>query len=339
MSSELLKIGVVGLGYWGPNLVRNFTQLDNCDLVAVCDLDGKRLHLLQKTYRHLLFTKDYDELVGNVDAVAVATPAGSHYSLGRKALEAGKSVFIEKPLTSSVVDGEKLMDLADQRRLTLMVDHTFIYHPAVREVKRVIDDNALGKLLYFESARQNWGLFPSDLNAIWDLAVHDVAILNHLSAQKPEAVVAIGDRFGRRPIEDRAYIHLFYPSGFRADINVSKLTPNKVRSLNIIGERKSIIYDDLLISEQVRVFDRTVDEELDVERQYAVRWGYKAGSIFSPNLPAEEALRNSCGHFIDCVLQRRQPLTGGSEGLAVVSILEKADESMRKSGERISICR
>lgn len=333
-----LRIGIVGLGYWGPNLLRNLAEVDNGDLVAACDVDERRFGRLEKRYRGVLFTTSLSELLSMVDALVVATPVETHFPIAKKALAEGKHVLLEKPMTAKLEEAIELVNLSEQKRVTLMVDHVFVYHPAVRTIKEILDRGELGKLSYFDSLRQNWGARQVDVNAIWDLAIHDVAILSYLFARRPESVIAVGNRAGRRRDEDRASLHLFYPeTDFVADISVSNISPVKVRTIKIGGEKRLLVYDDVQVGERIKIYEHVVDEELDEKGRFAVRWNYRVGPMYSPNVPIEEALLNVCRHFVTCILENRRPLTGGEQGLEVVGILQKACESLKSGGERIRI--
>ncbi|MEF7616682.1 Gfo/Idh/MocA family oxidoreductase [Aquincola sp. MAHUQ-54] len=333
----MINIGVIGYGYWGPNLVRNFSETPGLRLVAVADLDRARLDPVQRRYPAITTTTDYRDLLRDpaVDAIAVATPVDTHFELGMAVLRAGKHLWMEKPMAQTSDEARQLVELADERGLTLIVDHTFIYTPAVRKMRELIAGGELGRIYYYDSIRVNLGLFQRDVSVIADLAVHDFAILAHILDEQPVAVTASGiNHFPGTP-ENLAYVTLFYDSGTIAHANVSWLAPVKVRQILVGGSRKMITYDDLEPSEKVKVYDKGVSFTDDPGQIHEMRVGYRSGDMWAPRLAVTEALRNEGEHFVDCVNHGRLPQTGGGLGLRVVQLIEAASASMRRKGETV----
>lgn len=334
----MLKMGVIGYGYWGPNLVRNFSDCGKAVVTAVSDTRPERLELVARRYPGVQTTTDVRELVANpdVDAVAIATPVSSHYELALQALQAGKHVLVEKPFTATVAEGERLIEEAEKRNLTLMVDHTFLYTPAVRKIKELVDQGELGPLFYYDSVRVNLGLFQHDVNVIWDLAVHDLSIMDFVLESPARAVSATGMAHVDGQPEDVAYLTCYFPNKLIAHFHVNWLAPVKVRRTLIGGGKKMIVYDDLEPSEKVKVYDKgiTVNEP---EGAYQLMVGYRSGDMWAPRLDTTEALRTEALHFIECVETGKRPLTDGQAGLRVVRILEAATESLKNLGKPVEL--
>lgn len=333
----MIRIGIIGYGYWGPNLVRNFVDLRDVEVAAVADLDASKLATLQRRFPAIRVTTDWHDVVRDpsIDAVAVATPVSSHFQLGMAALKAGKHLWIEKPMAETSLQGAKLVHEAERRQRVLMVDHTFIYTGAIRRMAAVIRGGELGQMLYYDSIRVNLGLFQHDVNVISDLAVHDFSILEHLLQEHPVAVSASGiNHFPGTP-ENLAYITLFYDSGMIAHVNVSWLAPVKVRQILIGGSKKMITYDDLQPSEKVKIYDKGISFTDDPEQIYQMRVGYRTGDMLAPRLDTTEALRVAGEHFVDCIARQQTPETGGALGLRVVELIEAATSSMRGRGETV----
>lgn len=328
-----LGVAVVGAGYWGPNLIRNFYENERVTLVAVCDLDEKKLDKIARRYPTVSTTKSYDELLSNpaVQAVVVATPVHTHYPLAKKALEAGKHVLVEKPMCLTAADCMALIALAEERGLTLMVDHTFVYHGAVRRMKEELDSGAMGELLYFDSVRVNLGLFQSDINVVWDLAPHDLSIMDYLIGKNPVSIHATGACHAGNGMEDIAYITVQFEGNVIAHFHVSWLSPVKVRQILVGGTRKMVVYDDIEQMEKVRIYDKgiTVEQPKTDEERYANLVSYRVGDMMAPKLDLTEALTVEVAHFVDCVLNKKKPITDGAAGLRVVQILEATDRAMR----------
>jgi predicted dehydrogenase len=337
----MINIGVIGYGYWGPNLVRNFAELAAAKVVAVSDLSPKKLELVQRRYPGVKATTDFQELLRDpaIDAIAVATPVNTHFELGMAALKSGKHLWLEKPMTESSLQARKLVDEAEKRNKVLIVDHTFIYTGAVRKMAEIIRAGELGRLYYYDSLRVNLGLFQRDVSVISDLAVHDFAILDYLLSEHPTAVSASGiNHFPGTP-ENLAFITLFYDSGVIAHINVSWLAPVKVRQILVGGSKKMITYDDLEPSEKVKVYDKGVSFTEDPQQIMEMRVGYRTGDMWAPKLDGSEALRVEGEHFIDCIEHGKAPQTDGRLGLRVVELIEAATSSMRGRGEAVYIQR
>lgn len=335
----MIRIGVIGYGYWGPNLVRNFAETPQASVVAVADLDKKRLELLQRRYPTVKTTTDFQDLLkdASIDAVAVATPVSSHFELGMAVLKAGKHLWLEKPMTETSLQARKLIDEAARRQLVLITDHTFLYTGAVRKMAEIIKAGELGRVYYYDSIRVNLGLFQRDVSVISDLAVHDFSILDYLLGEHPVAVSASGTNHFPGTPANLAYITLFYNSGTIAHVNVNWLAPVKVRQILIGGSKKMITYDDLDPSEKIKVYDKGVTFTDDAEQIYQMRVGYRTGDMWAPALDTTEALRVEGEHFIDCIEHGKEPLTNGHLGLRVVELIEAATSSMRGRGETLHI--
>jgi len=329
----VIGIGVVGYGYWGPNLARNFTDLPGASLRAVCDTSEKARERAVARCPGAKVVAEARELIadGSVDAVVVTTPVKIHYEVARQALEAGKHVLLTKPMTATVDEAQRLCELADKHRRVLMVDHTFIYTGAVRKMKELISGGAIGDFLYYDSVRVNLGLFQTDVNVVWDLAPHDLSILEHLLGEQPVAVSAQGISHVEGQPENMAFVTLFYPGKRIAHVNVNWLAPVKVRQTLIGGSRKMIVYDDMEPSEKVKVYDRGIElteVESKPEKIFELRVSYRSGDMFAPKLDGTEALRFEALHFLDCIAKGTRPLSDGQAGLRVVRALAAASEAM-----------
>ena len=334
----MINIGVIGYGYWGPNLVRNFAETPGLNVASVSDLDPAKLELVRK--RHACnTTTNFRDLLDDtsIDAIAIATPVNTHYDLAMAALKAGKHVWLEKPMTETSEQARRLVEEADKRNLTLIVDHTFIYTGAVRKMGDIIRAGELGKIYYYDSVRVNLGLFQRDVSVISDLAVHDFSILDYLLGEHPVAVTASGmNHFPGTP-ENLAYVTLFYDSGTIAHANVSWLAPVKVRQILIGGSNKMITYDDLEPSEKIKVYDKGVSFTDDPNQIREMRIGYRTGDMWAPKLAVSEALRVESEHFVDCINNKRAPMTDGRLGVRVVELIEAANRSMRCRGDTVTI--
>ncbi|HVG33499.1 MAG TPA: Gfo/Idh/MocA family oxidoreductase [Pyrinomonadaceae bacterium] len=344
MMMSATTIGVIGCGYWGPNLLRNFAENDGAQLSWMCDLDMKRLDTVGRRYPAARTTRDCAQLFADphLDAVVIATPVATHYRFARAALEAGKHVLIEKPLTSNSSEAEALIELAERRGLTLMVDHTFIYTGAVRKVKEIVQSGELGDLLYFDSVRINLGLFQRDINVVWDLAPHDLSIMDYIIGREPEAVTATGSCHIEPGIENIAYVMFRFPDQFIAHFHFNWLAPVKIRRTLIAGSRKMVVYDDTEPSEKLRVYDKGVtsnriENDADKEDAYRTLVSYRTGDVWVPKLDSTEALRYVCQEFLDSIKERRPALTDGHAGLRVVRLLEAAEQSIREGGRPVNI--
>lgn len=333
-------VAVVGCGYWGPNLIRNFLSTPGIALKAVCDTNPVRLAAMQQRFPGVAVTTDYAALLAapDIEAVAIATPVSTHYSLAKRALEAGKDVMVEKPLTANVRDAEELLALAEKRGSVLMVDHTFAYTSAVRRIKAMVDGGELGKLLYYDSVRINLGLFQHDVNVLWDLAVHDLAIMDYALSRAPHTVSATGLAHLAGQHEDVAYLTCFFDDGLIAHFHLNWLSPLKIRRTIIGGDSRMIVFDDLEPSEKLRIYDRGASlSPNNHESLHRVFVDYRMGDMWAPHLEQDEALRIETTHFADCISSRRQPETDGKAGLRVVRILEAANKSMALRGHPVEL--
>ncbi len=333
----MIRVGIVGYGYWGPNIARNFDRLDGCRVVRVCDANRDALGRALKSLPGVDTTTELRALVEapDIDVVAVVTPVSTHFEVARRALENGKHVFVEKPFTANSEQALELIEIAERRNLKIMVDHTFLFTGAVRKIKQLVEDGVLGQLYYYDSTRVNLGLFQHDVNVIWDLAPHDISIMNHLIGRKPEAVVATG---GNHVCEHEyvAYVTVYFPDNVIAHINVNWLSPVKVRTTLLGGEKKMVVWNDLDADEKVKVYDKGVEigNRLGL---YDLLVSYRSGDMWSPKLDPTEALKLETRQFIDCVLGGGDPINDGWAGYMVVSMLEAADKSLKKRGGLIWI--
>jgi predicted dehydrogenase len=335
----MIGVGVIGYGYWGPNLARNFSEVPGSQLVGVCDPNPERLALAQKRFRNILTCTNPLELITNkrVEAVVIATPVSTHFELTLKALEEGKHVLVEKPLASSSHQVKQLIDEAARRRLVLMVGHTFIYSGAVQKIKELIDESHIGALYYFDSIRVNLGKFQHDVNVVWDLAVHDLAIIDYLIPMKPILVTATGMNHLPGQIENVAYVTLLFENDFIAHINVNWLCPFRIKQTLIGGSQKMIFYDDLDGINPVKVYDKGIILNQDQDLMHQMPLHYRWGDMWSPHTGTTESLRMEVLHFIDCLFHGNKPLTDGLAGLRVVQILESATRSMAEQGRPIAV--
>ena len=333
-----MRIGVIGYGYWGPNLVRNFAEIDGVEVRWCADTRSDRQALAKRRYPLLNVTADPRDIFKDsaIDAVVVATPVFTHYPLVRQALQEGKHVLVEKPLARTVAEGEELRELAEKKGLVLMVDHTFIYTGAVRKMKEIIDVGELGDLHYFDSVRVNLGLFQHDVDVIWDLAPHDLSILAYLVHERPKYVSAVGANHTGSGLSDVAYISLHYESSFIAHFHVNWLSPVKIRQILIGGSRRMLVYDDTEPSEKVRVYDRGVKVATE-EGIYKTLIDYRTGDMWAPKLELREALAVECEHFIECVRLKKMSASSAAAGLEVVRLLEAASRSLAAGGGRVAV--
>src|SRR5271155_4207197 len=335
-SDNVLKVGVIGYGYWGPNIVRNFHGQERSRVVAVCDKSPKSLQRARMAFPDIATTSDFSELLTSpdIDAIAVVTPVWTHFELAKTALENGKHVFVEKPFTCSTAQAEELIELADRKHLKIMVDHTFLFTGAVKRMKELIDDGTLGELYYYDSTRVNLGLFQHDVNVLWDLAPHDLSIMDYLIKQKPEAVVATGERH-LNGVADIAFMTLYYPNNMIGHINVNWLSPVKVRTTLIGGERKMLVWNDLEADEKIKIYDKGV--QMSGDGVYQLLVSYRSGDMWSPRVEQVEALRMEAAYFVDCIVNDKVPFNDGVAGLRVVRMLEAADQSLQQKGKIIRL--
>ncbi len=335
----MVNFGVVGYGYWGPNLVRNLFEVPETQVVAVSDMNTDRLKLVKSRYPSVEVTTDFQEMLRNprIDAIAIATPVFTHYDLALQALQHGKHVVVEKPMTSTTEQALRLIDEAAQRNLVLMVDHTFVYTGAVRKIKEIANSGKLGDILYYDSTRINLGLFQRDVDVIWDLAVHDLAIMDYILPATPCAIAATGINHVFGGTENLAYITMFFEENIIAHVNVNWLSPVKVRRTLLGGSKQMIVYDDMEPSEKVKVYDKGITVNSTPDSLYKALVGYRSGDMFAPQLDVCEALKVEIQHFVDCIKTGSEPITGGQAGLRVVRILESASLSMKQRGKLINL--
>ncbi|MDQ7025914.1 MAG: Gfo/Idh/MocA family oxidoreductase [Anaerolineae bacterium] len=334
----MLKIGVIGYGYWGPNLVRNFVEVEGATVEMVADMNADQLTRVNSRYPAIKTTTDINELITSpeIDAVAIATPVSTHFSLAMAALQAGKHVLVEKPMTFSSDEGQQLVDEAAKRNLILMVDHTFVYTGAVRKMHTLVQSGEMGNIYYYDSTRINLGLFQHDVNVIWDLAVHDLSIIEYVLNKAPRAVSATGMSHIVGQPENVAYLTIYYDDNLIAHVNVNWLAPVKVRRTLLGGSKKMIVYDALEPIETIKVYDKGVDVK-STQEIYSTLLGYRTGDMYSPKLDGTEALQREALHFIGCIENGTQPETDGAAGLRVVKILEAATKSMNQRGTVVEL--
>jgi predicted dehydrogenase len=333
----MVRIGLIGYGYWGPNVARNFSGLDRAKLVAICDANPAALARAKRQWPGVRVTNCANDLLASddIDAMAVITPVASHYSLAKAALLQGKHVFVEKPFTCHVEHGEELVELAGQNNRIIMVDHTFLFTGAVRKIHQLIDEGALGSLYYYDSTRVNLGLFQHDVNVIWDLSPHDLSIMDYLIDARPEAVVATGEAH-LNGLEDLAFITVYFPGSTIAHINVNWLSPVKVRTTLIGGEKKMLMWNDLEADEKVRVYDRGV-QVMGREGVYELLVSYRSGDMWAPKIEQTEALKVELEYFLDCIEKKVRPLNDGAAGVRVVKMLHAAHQSLKQKGKAVQL--
>jgi predicted dehydrogenase len=333
----MIRIAVIGYGYWGPNIVRNFNFVDGAEVVYVCDLDANRLNKVSKTYPKVKVTTDCNEVISaaDVDAVAIVTPVYTHYELAKKALQNGKHVFIEKPFTSSVAEAEALVELAARKNLTIMVDHTFLFTGAVRKIKEVVEENMLGNLYFFDSTRVNLGLFQHDVNVLWDLLPHDLSIMDYVIGESPRAILATGTAH-LNSHEDTAFVTIYFSSSMIGHFNVNWLSPVKVRNIMISGDKKMLVWNDLDADEKIKIYDRGVYFD-NQESIHDLLVGYRSGDVWIPKVERLEALTAEANYFVECVMNSKTPINDGHAGLRVVRMLEAATQSVRQMGKVVNI--
>jgi predicted dehydrogenase len=333
----MLRIGVIGYGYWGPNIVRNFLATDGIKVAAVCDNNPATLKKLATSHPCVATVTDSNEIISStsIDAVAIITPVSTHYALAKKALENGKHVFIEKPFTESVAHAEELISLAEKKKLVIMVDHTFLFTSAVRKIKELLTEKALGQIYYYDSTRVNLGLFQHDINVVWDLAPHDFAILDYVIPDRPVEIAAYG-RSHVNGYEDIAYIAVYFQSNLIAHINVNWLSPVKIRSTLIGGEKKMLVWNDGAEDEKIKLYDKGI-EVTTKESIYDLLVSYRSGDIWTPKLENLEALKEEAGYFVKCIETGEKPINDGQAGLRVVKLLDACDRSLRQNGKTVAI--
>jgi predicted dehydrogenase len=329
----MVRIGVIGYGYWGPNIVRNFSTHQDCKVVAVCDKNAAALARVLGRHPGVRVTTEVDDIVmaADIDAIAIVTPVSYHYELAKKALENGKHIFVEKPFTATSAQAEELIELAESKNLQIMVDHTFLFTGAVRKIKHLIDDGTLGPLYYYDSTRVNLGLFQHDVNVLWDLAPHDLSIMDYFIGQEPELVVATGGAHVNE-LENIAYLTVYFPNNVLAHINVNWLSPVKVRTTLVGGQKKMLVWNDLDPAEKLRVYDKGADVRTEQGLHQALV-SYRTGDMWAPKVEEVEALQVETRYFLDCVKNGMKPFNDGRAGLRVVRILEAAEQSLKQHKE------
>jgi len=333
----MIRMGVIGYGYWGPNIVRNFNSTEGLSIASICDLNPDRLKRAKRSYPDIEMTTDANEILSSskIDAVAVVAPLAIHFDLAKRALENGKYVFVEKPFTQTAAQAEELIELADRKKLKIMVDHTFLFTGAVRKIKQVIDEGILGDLYYFDSIRVNLGLFYHDANVIWDLAPHDFSIMDYLIKEKLIAVAATGRAHFNHGLEDVAYVTIFLSNNMIAHFNVNWLSPVKVRTTLIGGDKKMLVWNDLDADEKIKIYDKGV--EVKNGEKYDLLVSYRSGDMWVPKIDQIEALKLEAEYFVECMTNGKVPINDGNAGLRVVKMLEAANRSLKNKGEMVSL--
>ena len=335
----MLNVGVVGVGYWGPNMVRNFHAHSETNIKVCCDLRDERLKYIQNSFPSVMTTTKYDDLLNNdeLNLIVVCTPVFTHYELAKAALNAGKHVLIEKPMTSTSAQGNEILELAEKKGLRVFVDHTFLFTGAVGKMKEVIESGEVGDLYYFDSVRVNLGLFQHDVNVIWDLAPHDISIMQFLLNQNPEYVMATGSDHLNNGLEDVAYLTVYYPDKLIAHIHVNWLSPVKIRHTLLAGSKKMVVWDDTEPSEKVRIYDKGVDIIKTADQVYNLLIQYRTGDMYCPKLESIEALKAEVSHIVDCIENKKPSIISGESGLMMTKILEASDQSIKNRGKEIRI--
>jgi len=336
-AENTVRVGVIGYGYWGPNIVRNLHGIANCQVVSVCDKSAAALKRAQRTYPGVQLTNDFAEVLRSpdIDAVAIVTPVWTHFELAKAALENGKHVFVEKPFTSTSQQAEELIELAERKNLRIMVDHTFLFSGAVRKIRDLVDNGTLGPLYYYDSTRVNLGLFQHDVSVLWDLAPHDLSIMDHLIVEKPEAVVATGSNHLNH-LADMAFITVYFPNNVIAHFNVNWLSPVKLRNTLIGGRDKMLVWNDLEPDEKIKVYDKGV-AITKAEGIYDLLVSYRSGDVWGPKVDSTEALKVELEYFVECILGDKTPLNDGAAGLRVVRLLEAAEQSLNARGRLVTL--
>jgi predicted dehydrogenase len=334
----MINLGIVGYGYWGPNVARNFFHCKRANLAAICDLNESRLNLAKSTYPLIRGYSEPGPLIhsDDVQAVAIVAPVLFHYELAKAALECGKHIFVEKPFTSNTRQAEELINLALKKGLIIMVDHTFLFTGAVRKIREVINSRELGSLFFYDSTRVNLGLFQHDVNVVWDLAPHDFSIMNHLIDNSPVAISAQGTQHFGTGLEDVAYIAAHFDNGFIGHFHCNWLSPVKIRKTLISGDKKMLVWDDLESDEKIKIYDRGVELK-NGEGVHNLLVSYRSGDMYAPKISNTEALKAEAEYFLDCIEKGMEPFNNGEAGLKVVRMLEAADKSLKRGGEKVKI--
>lgn len=334
----MIRVGVIGFGYWGPNIVRNFNIADKSEVVIICDQCADALRRVPQTYPQVRISRNSSDVMTapDVDVVAIVTPVWTHFELAKAALNHGKHVFVEKPFTSTSAQAEDLINLAEQKTLLIMVDHTFLFTGAVRKIKQLVDDGTLGNLYYYDSTRVNLGLFQHDVNVIWDLAPHDLSIMDYVIQRDPEGVVATGEKH-LNGLEDVAFLTFYFPDNVIAHVNVNWLSPVKVRTTLIGGEKKMLVWNDLEADEKLRIYDKGVERIGTTEGIYDILVKYRTGDMWAPQVEHTEALRAEAEYFVKCIKSAQQPVNNGQAGWRIVRMLEAANQSVLARGSAVEL--
>ena len=334
----MIRVGVIGFGYWGPHIVRNFNIAEKSEVVIVCDQRAEALRRVLQTYPQLKTTNNSVDVLTSpeVDVVAVVTPVWTHFELAKAALNNGKHVFVEKPFTFSSAQAEELVNLAERKRRLIMVDHTFLFTGAVKKIRQLVSDGTLGNLYYYDSTRVNLGLFQHDVNVIWDLAPHDLSIMDFVIAREPEAVVATAEKH-LNGLEDVAFLTFYFPDNIIAHVNVNWLSPVKVRTTLIGGEKKMLVWNDLEVDEKLRIYDKGVEKVSSAEGIYDMLVRYRTGDMWAPQVEHTEALKAEAEYFVKCIHTGQQPINDGKAGWRVVRMLEAANQSVLARGSAVEL--
>jgi predicted dehydrogenase len=337
--TKRIKVGVVGCGYWGPNLVRNFRSIPGCELKAMCDISEQRLAHLNTLYPEIEGTTDYNHALNGIglDAVVIATAVKLHYPMAKASLLAGKHTFIEKPMARSSAECEELIDIAQRKGLVLMTGHTFLYSPAVKKIKQIVDSDDIGEIRYISARRLNLGLYQKDINVTWDLAPHDISIIQDILGEQPITVNCRGSAHVTPGIEDVTTLCLTFRRQRTAIIHSSWLDPRKVREMTIVGSKRMIVYDDVAPLEKIRIFDARVERPPHYDTFAEFHYSYHYGDMYVPYIKQEEPLKIECQHFLDCIQNGAAPVSGGEQGLELVQILEASSESLRRNGGPVNL--
>ena len=333
-NSSKMKVAVIGVGYWGPNLIRNFNSISDVEVNLVCDTNEDRLHYVRKMYPDIRVSKDFKDATrgSDIDLVCIATPVMWHYEMAKDALNNFKHVLVEKPLTDKVDSSTELVELAEKNKVVLAVDHTFEYTPAVNKIKSLIKSDELGQIYYVNMSRLNLGLFQKDINVVWDLAPHDISILGYVLDQSPYGVSANGSSHILPDIEDVAMLTIHYPNDILAYISVSWLDPNKIRKSTFVGSKKMLVYDDIEPLEKIKIYDKGVERPSYYDSFGNFQFSYRYGDIYTPYIDNKEPLQVECQHIVECIGNGTQPISDGRDGLRVVKILEAAEKSIKNKG-------
>ncbi len=335
----MINVGVVGVGYWGPNIIRNFVASNKFSVKICADLNQKRLDYIQSLYPSIETCRDYQDIIKDksVEVIAICTPVFTHYEISRAALEAGKHILIEKPMTSTSKESEELVNLAEKKKLVILVDHTFLFTGVVKKIKELIEGGEIGDIYYFDSVRVNLGLFQHDVNVVWDLAPHDISIMDYLINRKAESVVATGADHLGSGLEDVAYVTVYYPENIIAHIHVNWLSPVKIRQTQISGTKKMIVWDDNSPSEKIKVYDKGIEVIQTMDQIYNTLIQYRTGDMYCPKIPQTEALAAEIQHFFDCLNGHEKPISDGYTGYRVVQFLEMSEKSIKNRGKEIKL--